>query len=434
MNEVTKIHLGREEFSISNDAFHELKKYLADIKAEIKDSSVVDEIELRMAELLLEHGVSSSKVILSSDVGFLKQQLGSPTDFKEDEDESEKTSHNTTENKKLFRDTDKAMVAGVAAGLAEYFGIEVLFVRLLFVIAVIITVGWGILLYIVLWLLVPEAKSPSDKLLMVGKPVNVNSLKEIVEKADVKGVANRVNSVLSRPINNVFRIFLKLVGLFFMVIGLSIVFGLITAITYYISRSTVWSKTNIFPIGLREDVLLYILTAIIALISVFIILFGVAIFRRKWPIHTWVTGMLVGLILIGFAVSGALTAVVYPGVKDRYNVNDHTSIRAEQAFSQISIVGDGSIDINFTTSNLYSVSLSYYSVPNLNNIKTFVKNGTLFIDYSQFNNHRNCQTICIPSTYNVMLTVNSPNALQLSNQFGDFPVVPTPPAIPKIME
>ena len=190
MNEVTKIHLGRQAFTISVDAHHELKKYLEDIQKQVGEKDVVDEIELRMAELLAEHGVSGDKVVLSSDVEFLKKQLGSPADFIEEESETYTTTPRQLETKRLFRDTDNAVVAGVAAGLAQYFGVDVPLVRILFIIATVATFGWGILLYIALWLLVPEAKTSSDRLQMAGKPINVDSLKEIVERADVKGAAH----------------------------------------------------------------------------------------------------------------------------------------------------------------------------------------------------------------------------------------------------
>ena len=197
MNEITKIHLGRQAFTISVDAHHELRSYLDAIEKQVGEKDVVDEIELRMAELLAEHGINASKVILSSDIEFLKSQLGNPTDFTEDTSEASYTVPKQSETKRLFRDTNNAVVAGVASGLAQYFGIDVMIIRVLFVVATLFTFGWGILLYIVFWLLVPEAKTSSDRLQMAGKPINVDSLKEIVERADVKGAAHRVNAVVA---------------------------------------------------------------------------------------------------------------------------------------------------------------------------------------------------------------------------------------------
>jgi phage shock protein PspC (stress-responsive transcriptional regulator) len=431
MNEVTKIHLGRQAFTISVDAHHALKSYLEAISKQVDDKEVLEEIELRMAELLTERGITANKVILPGDVDYLRTQLGNPKDFKEEEDEATAASAPHYETKRLYRDTDNAMIAGVASGLAQYFGIDVILVRVLFVVTLLITFGWGILLYILLWLLVPEVKTSSDRLQMAGKPVNVDSLKEIVERADVKGAAHRANATLAGPINTLFRFVLKLIGLVFTFSGLSVLLGLIAAETYFLINNQAWTQDNIFPVGLREQVLLDITLAVAALFALFIILFGIAMFRRKWPIRAWVTGMLVGLIFIGLAIGGALTADVVPNIRDRYNANVHTSVRSLAPFTTMNFTGP--LDINFQTSNTYSVSLSYYGHPDLAKVKTSVPNKSLLIDASQFDQHRNCQAICIPNNYNLVITVYAPNAMQLSNQFdseSDMVTVPVAPPVP----
>jgi phage shock protein PspC (stress-responsive transcriptional regulator) len=406
MNEVTKIHLGRQAFTVSMDAHKELRDYLDAIKKQVGDKDVVDEVELRMAELLAEHGITGEKVILPADVNFLKEQLGNPKDFKEDADTTD-TSDKSSDSKRLFRDTGNAMLAGVAAGLAEYFGIDVLLIRILFVISI-ITGGWGIVVYLVLWLLVPEAKTSSDRLQMAGKSVTVESLKEVVGRADVKGAAQRANNSLAGPINTFFRTILKLIGVAFIVAGLSMIIGLIGAGSYWVVNRGNWLKDNIFPIGFREDLLVYLAFFVVGAIAIFIILFGMAIFRRRWPIRTWITGMLIGLVLIALAIGGALSADVVPQVRDRYNANVHTVVRSVKPFTDINPVGNG-VDINYQSAGTYSVSLNYYGNPNLGSIKTKVTNGTLLIDSSGFDWHRNCQALCIPDTYNMVITVSSPN-------------------------
>jgi phage shock protein PspC (stress-responsive transcriptional regulator) len=426
MNEVTKIHLGRQAFTISVDAHHELRSYLDAIKKQVEDKDVVDEIELRMAELLAEHGLNANKVILPGDVDFLKEQLGNPNDFKDDEDGIHSASDKPADSKRLFRDTENGMIAGVAAGLAQYFGVDVLLIRILFVIAVFVTFGWGILLYIVLWLLVPEAKTSSERLQMAGKPVNVDSLKEIVERADIKGAAHRANASLVGPINTLFRFILKLVGLFFVLSGLSVLFGLIAAEIYILVNRVAWAQYNIFPVGLREHLLLDIAMAVAGLIALFLVFFGIAMFRRKWPIRSWVTGILVGLIFIGLAIGGALAGSVNTNIRDRYNANVHTSIRTLTPFTALNITGPVD-DINYQYSNTYSVSLSYYGHPDLAEVKTIVQNKTLNIDSTQFNWRRNCQVICIPDSYNLNITIYAPDAYQLANQLGSVPIKPPVP-------
>ena len=427
MNEVTKIHLGRQAFAISNEAHKELRDYLDAIKRHVSDEDVVSEVELRMAELLGEHGVSGDKVILPADVQFLKEQLGDPKDFAE-EDSEEQTAE-PVQSKRLFRDTDNAMLAGVAAGLANYFGIDALLVRLLFVIAT-FAGGWGILIYIVLWILVPEAKSPSDRLQMQGKPVTVDSLRSIVENADVKGAAQRGGNVLADIINTVFKVILRIMGVAFIAIGVGILIGMIGAVVYSLVHGGSLVQNNLFPVGFKEHILLYTAAATAGLIAVFIVLFGLSIFRRKWPIPTWITGVLIGLILIGLPVGGALTADVAPQVRSTYNANEHTTVRNMQPFSAVDLTNvNDNADINIETASTYSVSLYYYGHPDLGNIKTTVSHGTLYINTQEYNQNRDCQAICIPNNYNLTITIytpKSPTLIDPNGMFGE----PTPPNAP----
>ena len=171
---------------------------------------------------------------------------------------------------------------------------------------------------------------------------------------------------------------------------------------------------------------------VIGLIAVFVILFGIAIFQRKWPIRSWITGVLVGLIFIGLAIGGALAGDIYPSIRDHYNANLHTTTYSIKPFTTVN-ANNANVDINYVTANKYYVALNYYGHPDLATVKTSVTNGTLLIDTSQFNEHRNCQTLCIPNTYNLSLTIYSPNAVELENQSNDgppAPVVPAPPNYP----
>jgi phage shock protein PspC (stress-responsive transcriptional regulator) len=424
MNEVTKIHLGRQAFTISVAAHKALRDYIDAITMQVGDKDVVDEVELRMAELLAERGIIGEKVVLVKDVDYLKKQLGDPKDFKESADDETEPANAIGESKRLFRDTDNAVLAGVAGGLAKYFGVDVLVIRILFVLA---TIAWGggILVYIVLWLLVPEAKTSSEKLQMAGKPVTVDSLKEVVERADVKGAARRANNSIAGPINSFFGLVLKVIGVAFILAGIGALFGLIAGETYILLNNSQLAQYNIFPIGFREHLLLHIGVAVAALLALFVILFGVAIFRRKWPIRTWVTGILIGLLFLGVAASGALAADTVPHVRDRYNANLHTSVRELKTFTSIIYTGPNEgVNINYQFSDKYSASLKYYGNPDISKLKTTVSNGALNIDTQHFDWHRHCSAICLPPTYNVEITVSSPIQPQLDWPTNEIKVFP----------
>lgn len=418
MNEVTMIHLGRQAFTVSAAAHKQLRDYLDAIEKQVGDKDVVEEVELRMAELLNEHGVSGDKVVLVKDVDFLKGQLGEPRDFEGDEKSAEPLQLSNV-SKRLFRDTDNAMLAGVASGLSAYFGVDVLLIRILFVVG---AVAWGtsILLYILLWLLVPEAKTSSERLQMAGKRVTVDSLKEVVERADVKGAARRANKSLAEPINSVFRIIIKIIGIAFVVFGLGLILAILSLGAYLLFHGNV-VMDNLFPVGLKEHLLVYIGFAVAGLISIFVVLIGMAIFRRKWPVRAWLTGVLVGITLIGIGAGAALAGDTAPHVRDRYNANFRTVVRNVEPFSQIQAVGQA-VSVSVEPSDRYYVALRYYRGGDPSQVKTSVKNGTLLIDYQNYQWDRHCSTFCLPDTYDMSITVYTPNPSQI---FYPSPAEPT---------
>ena len=121
--------------------------------------------------------------------------------------------------KRLFRDIENKVIGGVCAGLSKYFGIKVWIIRILFLIPFIrlvfnyreihlfqfwdapdfpnfldITFSPGsVFIYIVLWLVLPEAKTSADKLEMVGEKVDLNSIKNTIQN-DMEGFSKRAKT------------------------------------------------------------------------------------------------------------------------------------------------------------------------------------------------------------------------------------------------
>jgi phage shock protein PspC (stress-responsive transcriptional regulator) len=410
MNEVTKIHLGRQPLNISVAAHKALRAYIDAITKQVGDDDVVEEVELRMAELLAENGITGDKVVLVKDVDYLKKQLGDPQDFKETDDVPVPAAQSSAA-KRLFRDADNAMVAGVATGLSNYFGVDVLLIRVLFVIG---TIAWGggILLYIVLWLLVPEAKSSSEKLQMAGKPVTVDSLKEVVERADVKGAAKRANATIAPVINSIFRIILKIIGLGFVLGGLAVIFGLIVVRIYMAAHHGQLFEENLFPVGTTEHILADLGLISVGIIALFAILSGVAMFKRRWPTRGWITGVLAGLFLVVLAGTIALAAGAAPKVRDRYLSRSHTQTRSVQPFQDIVIQGKD-VDYQWEYADTYSVSFHYFDNPDISKIKTTVSNNLLTIDTSNYTRDQKCEMLCLLRAYNLLVTVKGPQPLSI---------------------
>lgn len=186
MKEVTRMHLAKTPYSVEVDAKKTLEGYLAAIEKMMQaEPEVMREIEARMVELLAERGVAKDGVISLDDVNALKTQMGDPKEFSEN-GETRESSNETVESpsdtrrksqKRLMRDAQQGVLGGVCSGLAAYFGIDVVLVRLIAVGLLFVSFGTAVLAYIVLWLVVPEAKTAADKLQMRGEPVTLDSLK-----------------------------------------------------------------------------------------------------------------------------------------------------------------------------------------------------------------------------------------------------------------
>lgn len=406
MNEVTKVHLGREAFTISIDAHKALKAYLEAIKKQVKDVEVINEVELRMAELLRERGINDDKVILSQDIDFLKQQLGQPEDFSDDNDGTESSNTDESSTKKLFRDTDEGIIAGVCAGIAVYFGLDVWLVRILFVIST-IAWGWGILVYIILLLVVPEAKTSSDKLRMRGKPVNLDNIIEAVDTATISNNVAKAGTSVARVANNVFKVLLKITGLAFILAALAGIFALISTVVYIAQHDGRLFMEGFFPIGKSEVGLMVIVFVLLALFALMILITGLAMFRRKWPIPAWATGVIAGMFFVGLAVSIALGADAAPRVQDRFEAAQTTETRAFKSFGDINYVGE--VGYHYEYGDKYAVYISYIGNSDASQVNTSVEKNVLKIDSSEFENNSHCNMLCLFPDRNLEITVYSPD-------------------------
>jgi phage shock protein PspC (stress-responsive transcriptional regulator) len=185
MNEVSRIHLARVSYDIDVAAKKELEKYLTAVKRSLgSEVDAMEDIEIRMTEILAERGVVKDGVITESDIKVVIEQLGEPKDFASDEPKrADSGAFGDIGKKKYYRDTDNAVFGGVIAGLAAYTGWDVTLLRVLAVVLAIVP-SWGtlIIVYIVVWICAPEAKSVSEKLEMHGEPVNLGSIKESAKK------------------------------------------------------------------------------------------------------------------------------------------------------------------------------------------------------------------------------------------------------------
>jgi len=196
MKKTVTVNIGGIVFHIEETAYEQLQNYLSNIKSYFTLSDgrdeIIQDIETRIAEMFSEKMANSRMVVTDADVEEVMQQLGKPSEVAGADDASNNNNENTKQDraeKKLFRDPDDKIVGGVCSGIAHYFGIQPLWLRLLLVVSLIY--GAGLLLYFILWIVIPKAKNASEKLAMKGKPINLDTIKETIED-DVTDLTERV--------------------------------------------------------------------------------------------------------------------------------------------------------------------------------------------------------------------------------------------------
>jgi phage shock protein PspC (stress-responsive transcriptional regulator) len=262
MKKTVNVNLAGTFFHIDEDAFGKLTRYLDAIKRSLSDpqgsDEIIRDIEARISELFSEKMKSSSQVISLKELDEVIAVMGQPEDYMVDEEIFEDSSSNSkrrsssssssSSSKKLFRDVDDKFVAGVSSGIGHYLGIDVIWIRLVWVILVLVGFGSPLLVYLLLWILVPAAESTADKLRMTGEPINISNIEkkfkegydavaDKVKSADYDKYGQKVKSgasgffdTLGSILLVLVKIFVKFVGVLLVIISLSTLIGLIVGL------------------------------------------------------------------------------------------------------------------------------------------------------------------------------------------------------------
>lgn len=199
MNKTVNVNIGGLFFHIDEDAYQKLSRYFDAIKRSLTNSSGKDEImkdiEMRVAEIFSERQQTDKHVINLKDVDEVVAVMGQPEDYRIDEDgETTQTNFTSTSRKKLYRDKDKGIVGGVCTGLGHYFGVDSIWIKIIFLIFVFVGFGTGVLAYFILWVIIPEAKTTAEKLEMTGEPVNISNIEKKVRE-EFENVSQKIKNV-----------------------------------------------------------------------------------------------------------------------------------------------------------------------------------------------------------------------------------------------
>jgi phage shock protein PspC (stress-responsive transcriptional regulator) len=195
MKITVSINLGGYSFNIDEDAYDELKRYLKNLElhfaGEESSSEILSDIETRMAELFRAKMTGYKQVINIDDVREAISILGTPEDIADGEGKSARDKFSSPGYHRMYRDPDHRIIGGVCAGMGAYWDLDPIILRLIFA-ALILAGGLGLLVYLVLYIVLPEAKTTAQKIEMKGEPVNIHNIKESV-KQEFENVRKKMN-------------------------------------------------------------------------------------------------------------------------------------------------------------------------------------------------------------------------------------------------
>ncbi len=254
MNKTVNMNIGGIFFHIDENAYTKLKHYLDAVHNSLLDDpqgkeEIIKDIEQRISELFSAKITKERQVINENDVDEVISIMGQPEDYQYDDEiftEKKKSNSNSRNNgrpKKLYRSPKDGMLGGVASGLAYYFGMDVVWMRIIWII-LIFPGGLSAWAYIILWLIVPEAKTTAEELEMKGEPVTIDNIEKKVKEeytriedkiknADYSNVKNgfqEMMDTLGQILQTLFKYVGKFVGVLLLVVASATLIGLIVAL------------------------------------------------------------------------------------------------------------------------------------------------------------------------------------------------------------
>jgi len=185
MKITVSINLGGYSFNIDEDAYAELKRYLRNLElhfaGEESSSEILSDIETRLSELFRTKLTSYKQVINMQDVQQAITVMGTPEDISDNDGPSAGDKFSSPGYHRMYRDPDHRIIGGVCSGMGAYWDIDPVIIRIIFVVMV-LAGGIGALVYLILYIVIPEAKTTAQKIEMKGAPVNIHNIKDSVKK------------------------------------------------------------------------------------------------------------------------------------------------------------------------------------------------------------------------------------------------------------
>lgn len=324
------INLANRQFVIDDDAYKMLQEYLNAISNAYASSpdkiEIVNDIETRICELFIEKKPSNGCIITIEDVHDVIERIGRPQDFIEEENIADNENVNPETNscnhqcppppplpksKKLFRAPYDKMLGGVCGGIAAYLNIDVTWIRLLFVLTAFMSFSSIFIVYIVMWIVIPEAKTPYDQLRMRGVTPTAKNIAE-----SVTNMYSQNKQTIQNGTQKFFSIVSNIVLIAIASISSIVVISLITAFIVLLFCIIFYYQTGekLLPELHYNDSWLLLVTSFTLLISFIIplIMAIINIFHHKIkPISSTIKNSIAITWIISILISVAGCIVIY---------------------------------------------------------------------------------------------------------------------------
>lgn len=380
MNKTVSINLGGFFFHIDEDAYQKLNRYFDAIRSSLTPDGrdeIMSDIEGRIAEILGEKLRNDKQVVSIREVEEVIAVMGKPEDYRIDEEgapaaQSTSRSYYTADNnttKKFYRDADAGMISGVCAGLAHYFKIDPLWIRIIFVISLFVSFGTSLFIYLLLWILIPKAVTTTEKLEMTGEPINISNIErkvreefqtlgdkfQNVDYSKINAGAKRVGDGASSVFAAVFKGFAKVVGALMTIIGAAGLIGLI--ITFFVMLFTSTNDNAAwYPYmdGVNYSGTPIWTVAVLGLLAIGIPLFSLFMLGLKILVENLKTIGSVARYTLLIVWLAALGGLIYIGINEAAQITAEGKTFAKR---ELAVSTTDTLNIKFRYNNIFAKSL-----------------------------------------------------------------------------
>jgi len=241
MKKTVKVNIGGFSYNIDEDAYSKLNNYIEELKSRLGSGNeaieTLNDIEERISELFAMK-MGQQNVVTIEMVNEVINQLGNPDEITGNSNQDQKP-RGGKQQKRLYRNPENSIIGGVCSGLSEYFSVDPIVIRLVFVL-LLFAKGFGLILYIVLWIATPRAITPRQKLEMKGEPITFSNIEKNIKeelhtvsnnvaKANPKNFFEKVLSIIGQITLGFLKVLLVIIKVIAIIIGVTIVLSMIFA-------------------------------------------------------------------------------------------------------------------------------------------------------------------------------------------------------------